>query len=186
MIEGVGDGDTVAAGDGLAVGTAATGGATMVGGAVGIGVGIGVGTGVGGRVGTGVGGGVGAGVAAPSTRTVPRMTVGWTAQKYPIVPALVNVTERLPVEKTPVSNDPLSAFAECGMPSWFVHVTDSPTFTGTLAGWNVTSRMVTNAFAACATPDASAKTSSTHAVSTPAGGLRGAAAPFIRSYDHAS
>lgn len=65
----------------------------------------------------------------------------------------------MPLEKMPVSNDPLSARAECEMPSSFVHETESPTFTVTLAGTNATFRMATDAFAAsaaCAFASASA------------------------------
>ena len=115
---GVAAGLAVGVGTGLAVGVAGT----LVGGggdgrAVGATVGAAVGAAVGGG-GDGVGGGgVGGCVAAESTFTVPRMVDGCTAQKYPKVPACANVADREPVEKMPVSNEPLSARAECGMPS---------------------------------------------------------------------
>jgi hypothetical protein len=128
-------------GTGLAVGVAGT----LVGGG---GDGRAVGAAVGGAVG---GGGVGGGgVADPSTFTVPRIVDGWTAQKYPKDPACANVADRAPVEKMPVSNEPLSARAECGMPSSFVQVTLSPTFTVTALGANCAPRMATPAFAAIA------------------------------------
>lgn len=57
-----------------------------------------------------------------------------------------------PVEKTPVSNEPSSARAECGMPSWFVQVTLSPTFTVTALGKNCAPVIATLAFAASAAP----------------------------------
>jgi hypothetical protein len=132
-------------GTGLAVGVAGT---LVGGGGDGRAVGATVGAAVGGG-GVG-GGGVGAGVAAPSTFTVPRIVDGWTAQKYPNVPAVVMTADREPVEKTPVSNEPLSARAECGMPSSFVQVTLSPTFTVTALGANCAPRMATPAFAAIA------------------------------------
>lgn len=74
---GVGDG--VGSGDGLALAVAVAVGAT-VGAAV---TGRCVGTTVGGAVAAGGGGGgaVGRGVAGPRTFTVPRIVVGWTAQK---------------------------------------------------------------------------------------------------------
>jgi len=56
----------------------------------------------------------------------------------------------VPVENTPVSNEPLSARAECGIPSSFVHEMESPTFTVTLAGTNCAVRIATPALAACA------------------------------------
>lgn len=94
------------------------------------------------------------------------------------------VTVRLPVEKMPVSNALSSAFAEWGIPSRFVHVTDSPALMVTAAGMNVAPRMVTAAFAAYATPPASARMRSRSAATrgrsglAGAGGLRGAAAPL--------
>lgn len=142
---GVGEGAGLAAGVfGAAVGGAGDG--LGVGGAVGAAVGGGGGGGVGG---CGVAGG---GVAAPTTFTVPRMVEGCTAQKYPNVPACESVAARDPVENTPVSNEPLSARAECGIPSWFVQVTVSPTFTVTVAGTNCAPFIATLAFAAIAAP----------------------------------
>ena len=142
------------AGAAAAVGVAVGGGAVAVGGgAVAVGVlGISVGGGGDGRtVGGGVGRAVaGGGVGAPMTVTVPRMVEGCTAQKYPNVPACPNETERDPVVKSPVSKEPLSARAECAIPSWFVHVTLSPTLTVTDAGTNRTPCIATAAFAAAA------------------------------------
>lgn len=69
------------------------------------------------------------------------------------MPGCANVTERDPVENTPVSNDPLSARAECGMPSWFVQVTLSPTSIVTAAGTNCAPLIATLAFAASAAPE---------------------------------
>lgn len=68
------------------------------------------------------------------------------------MPACASVTDRDPVENTPVSNEPLSARAECGIPSWFVHVTLSPTFTVTALGTNCAPLIATAAFAASAEP----------------------------------
>lgn len=68
------------------------------------------------------------------------------------MPACDNVAERDPVVNTPVSNDPLSARAECGIPSWFIQVTVSPTFTVTVPGTNCTPLIATLAFAAIAAP----------------------------------
>lgn len=163
--DGAGEGLTEGVGVGVWVGAgvARTGTGASVGRAVGAGVGARVGGGVGAVVGAGVGAGVGAAVGAGvggavawlATVTVPRI-VGWTAQKYPYVPGLWIVTVRLPDEKTPVSNALLSALAEWGIPSRFVHVTDSPALIVTLAGVNVALWMVTAAFAAYAAAAGSA------------------------------
>ncbi len=66
------------------------------------------------------------------------------------MPACPKVAERVPVEKMPVSNELLSARAECAIPSSFVQVTLSPTFTVTALGANCAPRIATAAFAAIA------------------------------------
>lgn len=68
------------------------------------------------------------------------------------MPAPAKVTVREPVENTPVSNDPLSARAEWGIPSWLVQVTLSPTSTVTAAGTNWAPLIATLALAATALP----------------------------------
>ena len=66
------------------------------------------------------------------------------------MPGVVITIVRVPVEKTPVSHAPLFAVAECEVLSVFVHVTLSPAFTVTLAGWNEKLLIVTAALAASA------------------------------------
>jgi len=67
-------------------------------------------------------------------------------------------TVLLPLLNAPVSHLPPSAVEVCATPSRFVHVTVSPTFTLTVAGWKEKFLIETDALAALASPVAPADT----------------------------
>lgn len=176
-------------GEAVAVG-AAVNGTTVGGGGVGRAAGTRVGAAVGGAVGRGVGGGVGGAVGAgvaPATVTLPRMNA-WTAQWYANVPAPANVTDRLPLAKTPVSNAPVSDVAECETPpSSFVHVTVSPTFTVADAGMKEKLRIRTDALAASAERTAATTSASDATIAASANTPRGTAIRYVlRTYTRRS